>query len=726
MSQSPLVSRKESDEELFRLLIENVKDYAIFVLDPQGRVQSWNPGAERMLGYNDDEIIGQPVAIFFTPEDVQAGVPQQELRDALVAGRGNDDRWHVRKDGSRLWAGGSMTPLWDDKRELRGYAKIMRDRTEWKRAQEEQASRTRETERRRRLYEAALSNTPDFVFVFDLDHRFAYANEGLLKIWGRTWDEAIGKNCLELGYEPWHAAMHNREIDQVIATKQPVKGEVPFTGKFGRRIYEYIFVPVIAENGEVEAVAGTTRDVTDRRQAEEASRETERRWRNLAEALPNLVWTDLPNGQCDYLSSQWRTYTGIPEEELLGFNWLERVIHPDDRERTLACWLTAVADKGVYDLEYRIRRHDGEYRWFKTRGVPIRDETGQIVKWFGTCTDMEDQKRAVETLSEADRRKDEFLATLAHELRNPLAPIRNSLEILKMPRVDAVMVQQTRDMMERQVHHLVRLVDDLLDVSRVMRGKIELRPEPIELASVVARAVETAQPLIQIQQHRLDISMSSESLMLDADPVRLAQVIGNLLTNAAKYTEANGQIWLSAWRDGDQAVLKVRDNGIGIAPDMLPHIFDLFVQADHASTKAQGGLGIGLTLVKNLVEMHGGRVEALSAGLGKGCEFLIYLPLMDRRTLPEDNGAAQEIQTVKSTGHRLMVVDDNQDAANTLSMLLRLQGHEVQVTHDGHAALKIATAFKPDMIFLDIGMPGIDGYEVARQVRTMPGLRRQC
>ena len=593
-----------------------------------------------------------------------------------------------------------------------------------------------------------------------------------------------------------------------------------------------------------------TRDVTDRKRAEAEVREQERRWRDLAEALPNLVWTDRPDGRCDYLSSQWGAYTGMPVQELLGLAWLELVIHPDDQERTLACWMTAVAEKGVYDLEYRIRRHDGQYRWFKTRGVPIRDEQGRIVKWFGTCTDIEDQKQAVEelrqseerfarfmqhlpglawvkdsqgryayandaavkafrhprndlygktdadlfpaktavqfqendgralasgagvqvvealeqedgivhhsivskfpipgrdggpavvggvaiditdlkraeeALRETDRRKDEFLATLAHELRNPLAPIRNSLQILKMPRVDAQTVERSRDMMERQVHHLVRLVDDLLDVSRVMRGKIELRKEKVELATVVARAVETVQPLIEAQGHRFDISLPSESLPIDADPVRLAQVVGNLLTNAAKYTEPGGRIWLTAERDGDMAALRVRDNGIGIAPHMLPRIFELFVQVDHASTKAQGGLGIGLTLVKNLVEMHNGIVQAQSEGLGKGCEFVVRLPLVvqaiDQNHSPE--AGRQADQHAPPTGKRLLVVDDNQDAADSLAMLLRLQGHDVRVAYSGMAALEMTKAYTPDVVFMDIGMPGMDGYEAARRIRQQPGL----
>ena len=327
-----------------------------------------------------------------------------------------------------------------------------------------------------------------------------------------------------------------------------------------------------------------------------------------------------------------------------------------------------------------------------------------------------------DALRDADRRKDEFLATLAHELRNPLAPIRNSLQILKMPRVDTATVRQAHEMIERQVHALVRLVDDLLDVARVMRGKIELRKEHVELATVVARAVETAQPLIDVQGHRLELSVPQESLLVDADPVRLAQVIANLLTNAAKYTEANGRISLSATRRDGEVVLRIRDNGIGIAPDMLPHVFDLFVQADHAFTKAQGGLGIGLTLVKNLTQLHGGTVEAHSAGLGKGSEFTVRLPLIRAAAHGRITGERASATRAASSGHRLLVVDDNKDAAVSLATLLQLQGHEVRVAHDGSSALAAASSFLPKMVFLDIGMPDMDGYEVARRMRQQPGL----
>jgi CheY-like chemotaxis protein len=307
-----------------------------------------------------------------------------------------------------------------------------------------------------------------------------------------------------------------------------------------------------------------------------------------------------------------------------------------------------------------------------------------------------------------------------------LAPIRNSLQILKMPHVDAETVERSRETMERQVHHLVRLVDDLLDVSRVMRGKIELRKEPIELATVVARAVETAQPLIDSQSHQLSVDVPSESLLIDADPVRLTQIVGNLLTNAAKYTQPNGHVWLTAQREGGMAMLTIRDNGIGIAEHMLPRIFELFAQVDHATTRSQGGLGIGLTLAKNLVEMHNGTLHAGSKGLGQGSEFVMRLPLSEGAV---EQGQRQDMdarahQPTSRVGHRLLVVDDNQDAANSLAMLLRLRGHEVRVVYSGVAAVEIAKEYLPSAVFLDIGMPRMDGYEVARRMRQQPGLEK--
>jgi PAS domain S-box-containing protein len=472
--------------------------------------------------------------------------------------------------------------------------------------------------------------------------------------------------------------------------------------------------------------ANQTAIVIQRRRAETALADARSRLEATLVAGAIATWTwDIPNNRLFADANLARLFNLSPSDAEGGLlDKYIQSIHPDDRPRVSAALERAVKGGEDYEADYRIVQAGGSVRWVTARGRTERDGSGRAVRMPGVLVDITERKRLEDELRDTDRRKDEFLATLAHELRNPLAPIRNSLQILKMPGVSSATVRQTRDMMERQVEQLVRLVDDLMDVSRVMRGKIELRREAVELASIVARAVETAQPLIESQGHRLVISVPHESLLLDADPIRLSQVVGNLLTNAAKYTEANGRIWLDAEQTGGQVVLKVRDTGIGIAPDLVPRIFDVFMQVDYAATRSQGGLGIGLTLVKNLVELHGGTVEAHSAGLGQGSEFVIRLPLLVGRppVHPEAEKRGQSQDPARASGHRLLVVDDNQDAAVSLAMLLRLQGHEVQVVHDGAAALELAKAYRPAMVFLDIGMPGMDGCEVARRLRQQPGL----
>jgi PAS domain S-box-containing protein len=322
-------------------------------------------------------------------------------------------------------------------------------------------------------------------------------------------------------------------------------------------------------------------------------------------------------------------------------------------------------------------------------------------------------------LKEADRRKDEFLATLAHELRNPLAPIRNSLHILRLAGAEGAVAEPVREMLERQVNHMVRLVDDLLEVARITQGQIELRAQPIELAAVVRSAVETSRPLLEAARHQLAISLPTEPLVLQADPVRLAQVLSNLLNNAAKYTDDGGQIQLSVRREANDAVICVRDNGIGIPPAMLPKVFEPFTQINRTYGRAQGGLGIGLTLVRSLVEMHGGSVKAQSAGPGQGSEFIVRLPLAERTSgaYPQgDDGP----RLAAMAPRRILVVDDNRDAADTLAMLLRFLGADVCTAHDGLAALEALKTYRPSVIVLDLGMPGMDGFEVARRVRQEP------
>ena len=333
-------------------------------------------------------------------------------------------------------------------------------------------------------------------------------------------------------------------------------------------------------------------------------------------------------------------------------------------------------------------------------------------------------KEQASALTQANERKDEFLATLAHELRNPLAPIRNSLNILRLAGSSGPAADQIHEMMDRQVSHMVRLVDDLLEISRITRGKIELQREPVELTTVIRNAVETSKPVIEGNRHQLAISLPAEPISLEADSVRLAQVFANLLNNAAKYTKPDGQIWLTAKPDGDAVIVSVRDSGIGVPPELLPKVFDLFTQIDRSLGRSQGGLGIGLALVKQLVELHGGSVEARSDGPNKGCEFRVRLPLTlnpARSQTTKTKGAGWACEPIPA--RRVLVVDDNHDAANSLGMLLKLLGVDVEVVHDGPSALASLSQFRPDIVLLDIGMPGMDGYEVARRIRAQSHLK---
>jgi signal transduction histidine kinase len=336
--------------------------------------------------------------------------------------------------------------------------------------------------------------------------------------------------------------------------------------------------------------------------------------------------------------------------------------------------------------------------------------------------EVAERQRLTDALADADRRKDEFLAVLGHELRNPLAPIRNAVLLLRRLGTADPEVRRSTDLIDRQVQAMSRLVDDLLDVSRIRSGKVKLQREPVDLAAAVARGVETARPLIDARGHELKVALPPEPVRLEADPTRLAQVIGNLLTNAAKYTPEGGHIGLSVERHPGDVVLRVRDDGVGIGADFLPHVFDLFTQDDHSPARSGGGLGIGLTLVKTLVELHGGHVAARSDGPDKGSEFVVWLPAPDRPA-PAERRSEWGVRRL-APPRRVLVVDDNVDAAESLATLLRVERHEVYTAHDGPTALATAEAFRPEVVLLDIGLPQMDGYEVARRLRARAGFEK--
>jgi len=587
-------------------------------------------------------------------------------------------------------------------------------------AERELASMAAESERQRRLYETVLSNTPDLVYVFDLEHRFTYANAVLLQMWGKTFEESVGKTCWELGYEPWHAAMHDREIEQVKATKAPIRGEVPFNGAFGRRIYDYIFVPILGPDGEVEAVAGTTRDVTERKQFEEELRDSELRFRTITNASPQMVWTALPDGTIDYHNAQFYHFVGAEAGRAEGTAWAENMLHPDDRQAGHARWVHSVASGEPYEATYRLRHHSGEYRWILARALPLRSENGEIIKWLGTDTDIHEAKLTEEALQEANHRKDEFLAMLAHELRNPLAPISAAAQVLRLAPHNPDKVRQYSEVISRQVSHMTTLVNDLLDVSRVTRGMVQLEKAPVDVKLVVTSAAEQVHPLVEAGRHTLALQLGSAPAGVLGDRARLIQVTANLLANAAKYTPPGGRITLSLDVEDGVVRIAVLDNGNGIEPALLPHIFDLFVQGKRTPDRAQGGLGLGLALVKNIVNMHGGQVAAHSAGPGQGSRFTVELPAAGQ--LPQPAASAPATVATTHRALRIMLVDDNFDAATTLSALLDAAGHLVQTINDPRDAVGAALVNPPDVFILDIGMPLIDGHALARQLRAQPAL----
>jgi PAS domain S-box-containing protein len=1032
--------RARKEAELLRLLVQGTTDYAIFMLDPQGRVASWNAGAARLKGYKADEIIGRHFSTFYPQEAVDRDWPAYELRVAQADGRFEDEGWRIRKDGSQFWANVIITALRDDSGHLIGFSKITRDLTERKQA-EENARRLAEESAARRVAEqdarlireqreklqVTLASIGDAVISTDdkgrveflnpvaerllgwisldaagraLDEVFQIVNEetrqpvenpalralrdgrvvglanhtiliskegterpiddsaapikdadgnvigsvlvfrditarrrmeaalreseerlrlladsipqlawmarpdGHIFWYNRRWYEYTGSTPEQMEGWGWQS-VHDPDVlpavleqwKASIASGEPFDMVFPLRGADGEfRSFLTRIQPLKNADGSVLYWFGTNTDVTELRQAREALAASEERFRQLADAMPQIVWTARPDGNIDYLNRRWTEFTGLADT--VGNEAWSQIVHPDELQPANERWRASVETGNPFETEIRLfDRERQSYRWHLIRTVPVRNASGGVDRWYGTSSDIHEQKRAEQTarfladasaalavlvdfhstlqkvaglavpyfadwaaidvveadatlcrvavahvdpakvelahevyrrfppdpssdtgvwkvlrsgepeivpvitdellarsikdeellgimrrlglksyiavplsvrnktigvltfivaesghvydendltvakdlanrtaiaiensqlygeLRDADRRKDEFLATLAHELRNPLAPIRNGLQVLRLAGSNGEMLVEARAMMERQLDQLVRLVDDLLDVSRITRNRLELRKERVTLASVVHSAIETSRPLIEQFGHTFSVTLTSAPVCLDADPVRLAQVFSNLLNNSAKYTEPGGKVFLTTEVDGAEALVKVRDTGLGIPAEALPRIFDMFSQVDRTMDRAQGGLGIGLTLVRRLTEMHGGKVEARSEGPGRGSEFIIRLPILDETRERSSQGSAQRPAAETEPQCRILVVDDNRDSASSLGMMLKLMGNEVYTAHDGLAALEAAEQFRPDFILLDIGLPKLNGYEACRRIRAQPWSR---
>jgi PAS domain S-box-containing protein len=453
------------------------------------------------------------------------------------------------------------------------------------------------------------------------------------------------------------------------------------------------------------------RDITERRRAEEERL----RLVTIVEASSDLIAISDAIGRITYINRAGRAMLGIPRDRLLEKTYI-RDYHPQWAYDIVARVGIPHAEKeGVWLGDTALRRQDDSELPVSQLIIVHKNRSGNVEFISTIARDITSRLETERQLREADRRKDEFLAMLAHELRNPLAPICNAVEILKDSGDSATMIAWCREVVQRQTEHLCRLVDDLLEVSRISRGKIVLKRRPTDVVDVLQRAVETNRPVIHARRIELSVQSPAEPLWVDGDIVRLVQVVSNLLNNAAKYTRTGGEVRLSAARDGDRVIIRVTDTGQGIDPPALPHLFDLFYQADQTLDRSRGGLGIGLSLVKNLVELHGGRVQAYSEGRDRGSEFVVSLPLL---TDPAAQPSSDEIEATRAAAKsRILIVDDNRDSAESMAVLLRQWGHDVLTAHDGHEGLKRAFSVRPDALLLDIGLPGLNGYEVCRQAR---------
>ncbi|MEN0036777.1 MAG: ATP-binding protein, partial [Cellvibrio sp.] len=468
-------------------------------------------------------------------------------------------------------------------------------------------------------------------------------------------------------------------------------------------------------------------DAARRRQAAQSELAlSEKYFRSLVDASTAIIWTCDATGYCTFLSKRWGEVTGRDTSLDLGFGWIDNV-HPDDQPHTRDMFLSAQQSLVPFNIIYRLRHANGDYRWAVDSGAPLF-ENGALTGFVGTVVDVHDERVAKDSmevlandLTEINQRQNEFLVTLAHELRNPLAPIRNGLEIMRLSTSANQPANNVHQMMDRQVKHLTHLVDDLLDIARITKGKINLKKEPVALKTILTNAVEISMPLIEASHHELVVNIREQDVTIDVDPHRITQVISNILNNAAKYTPNGGKIVVSTFAEEDVAVLTVEDNGIGLSPEAVSTVFNLFSQIQTEVDRAQGGLGIGLHLVKRLVDLHDGSVAVTSPGKGQGSTFSIRLPRIVTEKISQN--VATDTPTENTTALHILIVDDNRDGAETLATLMQYCGHTAYTAGNGKDALALAADTLPDIVFLDIGLPDMSGYEVAVEMRKIAKLK---
>jgi PAS domain S-box-containing protein len=732
------IHRKQTEQALR----ESEERFRLFVTASSDAVYKMSADWSRMLNLAGKNFIADtddPAATWIEKHIVPEDRPQvlAAIKKAIET-KSNFELEHrfIRADGAIGWTFSRAVPMLNADGEIIEWLGAASDVTERRQAEE----KIRESEQRFRVM---ANSSPFIIWVTDAEGRIQFINRAYSSFFGVTLEQVAG--------DGWQPLIHPDDAPEYVSSflaslekRQPWVAQCRVLRHDGRwRWIESHSLPRFSETGEYLGSVGSSPDITERKQAEEALRESEEKFRTLGEAIPNLAWLSDAEGKSLYVNPAWSSFTGLTLAEFNEKGW-QSLHPPEELPKLQKIWQTANERGEPLETETLARRRDGVYRWFMARSIPLKDENGKINRWVGTMTDIHELKQAEEALKEANRNKEVFLATLAHELRNPLAPVRSGLEIIRRsltPPGDSALIEKTLGIIERQTAQIYRLVDDLLDISRITHGKIKLQKTRFPIREAVELAVETSREFIEKSGCRLSVSLPPDEgddekngtpIYLEADLTRVAQVILNLLNNAAKYNRPNGSIRLSVNRDGGEAVVSVADTGFGIPPEMLSNIFEPYRQIEPGAEDGDarggggGGLGIGLSVVKKLVEMHGGSVAASSEGRGKGSEFTVRLPLAADRPPPPPEEAKPENDETDETAEgaalscemcRILVVDDNEDATQMLKVLLTMENHEVQTALNGTDALRIAESFAPEVVLLDIGLPDLSGFEVAGRLR---------
>lgn len=709
-SDSRVEAALQESETRFRVLADGLP-LMVWVNDGAGAQDFVNRAYCEFFGVTVEEMRGDHWQSLIHPADAD------QYREAFLACARERKVFHAevrarRADGQWRWIESWGRPRFSRRGEFLGFVGASTDIEDRKEAQQ---SLERTTAQSR----AMLQQMTEGLVIFDPQGNLLEMNPAALAMHGFDSIEHLQRHLSTLD-DTFH--IYDLEGNLLPTDEWPIgrvlRGECfrslevrvvrPDTGKSW--IGSYGGAPVYGSQGELLLAIVTLRDVTAQREAEAGLKQAKARLETALTANEFGIWdwdvrTDRLLGDRNLLN----LFGFDDAEQELPLEAYSDRIHGEDRGRVQQAIEQALASGGVYSEEYRVIHPNGAVRWIHARGRVETDSQGRAVSFPGVAVDVTERKQAEASLREADRRKDEFLATLAHELRNPLAPIQSGIDLLRLVGSDSSSGERTLEMMERQMKHMVRLVDDLLDVSRISRGKINLRKERVDLRMAIRSALDSA---LMSQKRKVSIDLSPDALLVDADPVRIQQIVTNLLNNAVKFTQEGGRIWIGAGREDGRAWISVRDNGTGISPNMLEAVFEPFSQAD---SSRGGGLGIGLTLVRSLVELHGGSVVAHSKGAGFGSEFIVRLPVLKVSDFSEPE--RQKRAAVPLGEHRVLIVDDNRDAAESLAMLIETRGASVRTALDGASALRLLEEFQPHTALLDIGMPDMDGYELARRMR---------